>query len=92
MGIFKKYDLLKNNIKILQARNEDLYKRNIAHQEQYQAELKKRSEEIARLKIELEDTRGFLEQETQAKEALKKERTKLRREITMLKKELNNVK
>lgn len=84
MGIFKKYDLLKNNIKILQARNEDLYKRNIAHQEQYQAELKKRSEEIAKLKIEVEDTRGFLEQETQAKEALKKERTKLRKMITKL--------
>jgi len=90
MGIFKKYELLKNNIKVLQARNEDLYKRDIAHQEQYQKELKKKNEQIAKLKIELEDTAGFLKQETEAKEALKKERTKLRREITMLKKELNN--
>ena len=90
MGIFKKYELLKNNIKVLQARNEDLYKRDIAHQEQYQKKLKKKNEQIAKLKIELEDTYGFLAQETEAKEALKKERTKLRREITMLKKELNN--
>ena len=90
MGIFKKYDVLKNNIKILQERNEDLYKRDIEHQKQYQAELKKKNEQIAKLKIELEDTAGFLKQETEAKEALKKERTKLKREITMLKKELNN--
>lgn len=91
MGIFKKYGEIQKNIKVLQARNEDLYKRDIEHQQKFQKELKKKNEIIARLKIALEDTQGFLAQETQAKEALKKERTKLRREITMLKKEINNV-
>lgn len=49
-------------------------------------------EEVARLKVELENTLGFLNQEKEAKEELKKQRTKLRREITMLKKEINNEK
>lgn len=84
MGIFKKYDSMKNNLKVLQERNEDLYKRDIEHQAQYQKELKKKNEIIARLKLNLEDTQGFLEQETQAKEALLKERTKLRKMITKL--------
>ena len=45
--------------------------------------------EVAKLRIDLEDTIGFLEQEKECSNALRKERTKLRREITMLKKELN---
>lgn len=84
MGIFKKYDSIKNNLKVLQERNEDLYKRDIEHQAQYQKELRKKNEIIARLKLNLEDTQGFLAQETQAKESLLKERTKLRKMITKL--------
>jgi len=84
MGIFKKYDLLKNNIKVLRERNEDLYKRDIEHQAKFQKEIKKKNEIIAKLRIALIDTRGFLEQETQAKEELLKERTKLRKMITKL--------
>lgn len=41
-------------------------------------------QEAAKLKVELEDTKGFLAQETEAKETLKKERTKLRKMITQL--------
>lgn len=41
-------------------------------------------EETAKLKIELEDIKGFLAQETEAKEALLKERTKLRKMVTKL--------
>ena len=39
---------------------------------------------IASLKFELEDTKGFLKQETEAKEYLLKERKKLRTMITKL--------
>ncbi len=42
------------------------------------------NQETAKLKVELEDTKGFLAQETEAKEVLKKERTKLRKMITQL--------
>ena len=48
------------------------------------AERIKAKQESAALKIELEDTKGFLAQETAAKEALLKERTKLRKMITKL--------
>lgn len=41
-------------------------------------------EELARTKIDLIDTRGFLEQEKQCSNALRKERTKLRKMITKL--------
>lgn len=50
--------------------------------------LRKLKEELAKVRIELEDTKGFLAQETQAKEVLKKERTNLKRELTNLKKKL----
>lgn len=39
--------------------------------------------------IELEDTRKFLEMEKECSNALRKERTKLKRKITILEKELN---
>lgn len=42
---------------------------------------KKQKEEIAKLKIELEDTKGFLEQEKACSNALRQEREKLRNEI-----------
>lgn len=41
-------------------------------------------EENARLKFDLEDTNGFLEQEKECSNALRKERTKLRKMITKL--------
>lgn len=50
--------------------------------------IRKLKEELAKVKIELEDTQGFLTQETQAKEVLKKERANLKRELTNLKKKL----
>lgn len=42
---------------------------------------KELNELVAKLKIELEDTKGFLEQEKQVTKALKKERTQLRKEV-----------
>lgn len=48
------------------------------------AERVEAKQETAKLKLELEDTEGFLQQEIEAKEALLKERTKLRKMITKL--------
>ena len=42
---------------------------------------KELNELVAKLRIELEDTKGFLEQEKQVTKALKKERTQLRKEL-----------
>ena len=42
------------------------------------------AKENAKLKLEIEDTIGFYNQEKEAKEMLKKERTKLRKMITEL--------
>lgn len=50
-------------------------------------EVRALKEELAKTKIELEDTKGFLKQEKECSNALRKERTKLRREVTNLKKE-----
>lgn len=74
--------ILKNNNKILTQRNKELYDKNI----EYQYKIKELKEEKARIMLELEDTKGFLQQEKDCSEALRKERTKLKREITMLKK------
>ena len=42
---------------------------------------KELNELVAKLRIELEDTKGFLEQEKQVTKSLKKERTQLRKEL-----------
>ena len=88
MGIFKNYKKLyestKNNLKVMQERNADLYQRGILYQEQAKEHEKKLKEKIARLTFELEDTKGFLEQEKACSEALRKERTKLRKQIKKL--------
>ncbi len=82
MKIFKNYKkLYKNeleNRRLLIEQNSKLSKERI-----------EAMQKVAKLQIELIDTRGFLAQETEAKEELKKQRTNLKREITKLKKELN---
>lgn len=45
---------------------------------------KENKEELARTKIELIDTQGFLVQEKECSQALRKERTKLRKMVTKL--------
>lgn len=72
----KKVKELKNNLKIMQERNEDLYKRDLEHQKKYQDEIKRLKEEIVLLKFELEDAIGFLKQERQAKEELLRQRNR----------------
>lgn len=83
MWLFKNTKkILKHNNRMLTERNKELYDRNIA----YQYEIKELKELVTKLKFELEDTKGFLQQEKECSDALRKERTKLKREITMLKK------
>ena len=84
MGVLNKKKILQNNLKIMQERATELHNDFIA----FQKEAKKKEEEyklkIAVLNAEKEDLQGFLKQETEAKEALKKERTQLRKMITQL--------
>ena len=84
MRLFKNYkNLYKtevNNRKLLEDRKKELYETNIELQNQIKLLMKDKAE----LTIKLEDTVGFLEQEKQCSEALRKERTKLRKKITKL--------
>lgn len=68
----KLYEIEKNNNKVLVERDNDLCKRYIACIK----ETLEFEETIARLKIELEDTKGYLAQEKQAKEELLRQRNK----------------
>ena len=84
MKIFKNYKKLYeaelNNRKLYEEQYKKIYEENI----DYQKEIKLYKEKCGRLTIELEDTNGFLAQETEAKEVLLKERKKLRTMITKL--------
>lgn len=66
------YETELHNRKMYEKRYKEVIQENIELQKSTGiAELRK---EIAKLKLELEDTKGFLEQERQAKEQLLKER------------------
>jgi len=66
------YETELHNRKMYEQRYKEIYDKYIELQKSTgMAELRK---EIAKLKLELEDTKGFLEQERQAKEELLKER------------------
>ena len=84
MKIFKNYKKLYetelNNRKLYEEQYKTIYEENI----DFQKEIQCYKEKCGKLSIELEDTKGFLNQEKEAKEALKKERTKLRKMITQL--------
>lgn len=89
MKLFKNYKKLYEqellNRKLLIEQNSKLSKENV----NWQKELKVYKEKCARLTIDLEDCDGLLQQETEAKEELLKQRKVLRREITILKKQLD---
>lgn len=84
MKIFKNYKKLYETAKANQDKLIEQCSKIGAENVNYQKKIKKLTEECAKLTIELEDTKGFLTQETEAKEELKKERTKLRKMITKL--------
>ena len=84
MGIFKRhnelkkrYEELSNNYELLVKRNKNLYDRDIEHQKKYKEKIHELKVENAKLKLELEDTRGFLKQERDAKEELLRQRNKV---------------
>ena len=81
----KLYKIELNNRKLLEERKRELSEANIDLQKEIQLLRKDRTEVI----LELENTCIFLQQEKECSEALRRERTKLRRQITNLKKELN---
>lgn len=89
--IFKNYKKLYktelSNRKLYEQRYKEIYDENIELQN-IRVAYEKKKEEIAKLKLDLEDAKGFWKQETEAKEELLKQRTVLRRKITMLEKEL----
>lgn len=68
------------NRKLLTMQNSKLSEENV----NYQKELRTYKEQNARLRIELGDMDGLLEQETKAKEELLKQRTQLRKLVTKL--------
>ena len=83
MKLFKNYKKLylieKENVRKLVAQNSALSAERIAV-----------SKEKARLQIELEDTALNLKMERECSQALRKERTSLKRKITILQKEIVN--
>lgn len=81
---------LKNNLKIMQERNKDLYERDIEHQKIAQERFKAYREEIAKLKIELEDTQGFLKQERQLSAALRHQRNNIKKKLEAIKSQMEN--
>lgn len=89
MKLFKNYKKLYlnelENRKKLIGQCSNLSKENV----DYQKEIKCYKEKCGQLTIDLEDTQGFLAQETIAKKELIKQRANLKREIARLKKELN---
>lgn len=89
MKIFKNYKKLYENELDNRKKLINQCSKLSAENVDYQKEIQCYKEKSGKLEIELEDTKGFLKQEIEAKETLKKERTKLKRQITMLKKELN---
>lgn len=74
------YEIELENRKKLIEQNSKLSSENV----DYQILIKSLKERCARLTIDLEDIDGLLQQETEAKEVLLKERTKLRKMITKL--------
>lgn len=74
------YEIELENRKKLIEQNSKLSKENV----DYQILIKALKERCARLTIDLEDVDGLLKQETEAKEVLLKERTKLRKMVTKL--------
>ena len=95
MKLFKNYKRLYeievHNRKMLEDRKKELSKENVDYQIKIQDqsnEIRTLKEEVAKLKIELEDLKGFKKQSDDCIVALKKEKSVLKRKITNLQKEI----
>ena len=67
------YNAEKNNRKLYEERYKTIYEENI----KYQKLIKKLKYNLTKARIDLEDTKGFLQQEKQVSYALRQERNKL---------------
>ena len=95
MKLFKNYKRLYeievSNRKLLEEKKKELSNENVDYQIKIQDqtnEIRTLKEEVAKLKIELEDLQGFKKQSDDCIVALKKEKSVLKRKITNLQKEM----
>ena len=95
MNLFKNYKRLYeievSNRKLLEKKKKELSNENVDYQIKIQDqtnEIRTLKEEVAKLKIELEDLQGFKKQSDDCIVALKKEKSVLKRKITNLQKEM----
>lgn len=95
MSLFKNYKRLYeievSNRKLLEKKKKELSNENVDYQIKIQDqtnEIRTLKEEVAKLKIELEDLQGFKKQSDDCIVALKKEKSVLKRKITNLQKEM----
>ena len=95
MNLFKNYKRLYeievSNRKLLEEKKKELSNENVDYQIKIQDqtnEIRTLKEEVAKLKIELEDLQGFKKQSDDCIVALKKEKSVLKRKITNLQKEM----
>ena len=92
--IFKNYKKLYktelSNRKLYEERYKELYDENILLQMEVK-DAKKVREECAKTKIKLDDTKGFLAQEKEAKEELLRQREELIKERTELRKKITKL-
>lgn len=84
MKIFKNYKDLYKTAKSNQDKLIEQCSKIGAENVNYQKQIKKLKEQNTQLTFELEDTKGFLEQEKECTKELRKERTKLRKMVTKL--------
>lgn len=95
MNLFKNYKRLYeievSNRKLLEKKKKELSNENVDYQIKIQDqtnEIRTLKEEVAKLKIELEDLQGFKKQSDDCIVALRKEKSVLKRKITNLQKEM----
>lgn len=82
------YKTEQNNRKLYEQRYKTIYDENI----EYQKLIKKLKYNLTKVRIDLEDTKGFLEQEKQVSYALRQERNKLLNKNKQLKAQIKELK
>lgn len=82
------YNTEKNNRKLYEEQYKKIYDENI----EYQKTIKELKYRLTKARINLEDTRGFLQQEKQVSYALRQERNKLLNKNKQLKAQIKDLK
>lgn len=76
----KLYEIELNNRRLYEDRYKQIYEQSI----KYQKEIKEKNRQLTNLRIDLIDSQAYLQQEKECSNALRKERTQLRKMITQL--------